>query len=368
MNEKDMKLQESHEFLLWTDEQQKEPDSYWKKFLDAIEDPVFIISTDGRILLFNSALEKFLNLNPEDIAGKKCYALIHGLNRFTDGCPFIKSRKTGKRESYVLNISGKWYRMSVDPIYDKEGKFTGAVHIINNVDELLKTSAERSFLGKVIENTEDAIISTDTTGKITAWNNGSERMFGYTKEEMLEKDFSGLLNESSDIKINEIIDNFNKNGYDRQGPSNSISEKNGSSFRIKHQNKRRDTEFRTKSGELLDVSLGVSPVYDERDELNGVAFILTNHTGQRKAEQNLLSFMAETILRLEKPLEMIKSNLKDIIDLYENGDIEREDLYDLLSIQISNAEKILENIADLKAASSDMKETIPDVMRDFLRQ
>lgn len=346
MIEKDNEFKESEGFFRWAKEQQKNPDFYWAKCFSAIEDPAFIMSANGVILLCNRSFEKFLDMPANDIIGEKCYTLVHRTNTFTEGCPFVKSRNSGKREDYILRISGRFYQIKIDPIFDIENKFAGAVHLISDVDDMLKKNAELAMLGKVIENSSDGVISTDLNCRITEWNEGAERIFGYQKDEVIGEKFTDLLYESSKIDIDKII----------QSSSQKLD------------TERKDAKFKTKNEDIIDVSLGTSPVFDEREILCGLSFILTDHTKERKAEQNLLSFMAETVLRLEKPIEMIKTNVEETLTLYEKGDINSEELSELLTIQTSNAKKILENIAALKKAMADMSDTVPDIMKDFLRQ
>ncbi|MBN1432030.1 MAG: PAS domain-containing protein [Methanomicrobiaceae archaeon] len=346
MTDKTEEYRESDDFLDWAKKQQDSPDFYWKKCFDALDAPAFIMSANGRILICNSAFEKWMSLPAKELTGKKCFPLVHGTNNFIEGCPFVKSRKSHKRETYILKMSERFYQITIDPIFDREGRFAGAVHIFSDIHDMLKTNAERAMLGKVIENSADGIISTDLECRITGWNRGAERMFGYNKEEVMDKSFRELLHDSPDIDIEEIV--------------RELCEK--------HQIERKDAKFQTKSGEMLNISLGASPVFDEGNDLSGAAFILTDHTKQRQAEINLLSFMTEAVLRLEKPIEMIRTNIVDILDLYKNGDINNEELFDLVSIQITNTDKVLENIIELKKATAKDEDAMPEIMKDFFRQ
>lgn len=66
-------------------------------------------------------------------------------------------------------------------------------HKLLNSQGALKESELR--FRSIAESTPDAVILTDNTGTVIFWNNGAEKMFGYTKDEVVGKPSFNLLSE-----------------------------------------------------------------------------------------------------------------------------------------------------------------------------
>jgi PAS domain S-box-containing protein len=147
-------------------------------------------------------------------------------------------------------------------------------------------------LAAIVEYSDDAIISKNLDGIITSWNNAATRILGYTADEIIGKSVLTLIPEHlhSDEPI--IL------GKIRTGE------------RIEHF----ETVRLTKSGDLLDVSLTVSPVKDENGVIVGASKILRDISAQKRLERSLLQAekiaatgrMAATIAHeINNPLEAV---------------------------------------------------------------
>ncbi len=123
-----------------------------------------------------------------------------------------------------------------------------------------------SDLSSILEYTEDAIISKSLDGTIQSWNKGSEKMFGYTSEEMIGKNISLLIppefinndeNHLSRISNTEIFNCY-------------------------------ETTRITKNREQLSVSIIVADIKDQAGTIVGSYQVARNITSQKKNEAELI--------------------------------------------------------------------------------
>jgi PAS domain S-box-containing protein len=110
---------------------------------------------------------------------------------------------------------------------------------LDHLEQQRKNDANRlGELAAIVESSEDAIISKDLNGIITSWNAAATRILGYTPDEIIGQSILKLIPEELHSDEPVIISRI------RAGQ------------RIEHF----DTIRRTKSGEMLDVSLTISPI------------------------------------------------------------------------------------------------------------
>ena len=142
--------------------------------------------------------------------------------------------------------------------------------------------AERAsqYLAAIIESSEDAIISKDLNGIVTSWNQGAERIFGYTAEEVIGKSVTMLI------------------PPDRQEEEPAILQRIRAGERIDHF----ETIRRRKDGALLDISLTISPIKDSNGRLVGASKIARD-ISSRKQTEAALNDARDQLTRANQQLE-----------------------------------------------------------------
>jgi PAS domain S-box-containing protein len=160
-------------------------------------------------------------------------------------------------------------------------------------EQRLEDSSKRlGELAAIVESSDDVIVSKDLNGIIRSWNGAATRLFGYSADEMIGTSILKLIPEDLHSDEKTIIENI------RAGR------------RVEHF----ETVRRTKSGQLLDVSLTISPIRDKHGRVIGASKILRDISARKRIEQALLQAekiaatgrMAATIAHeINNPLEAV---------------------------------------------------------------
>jgi PAS domain S-box-containing protein len=176
----------------------------------------------------------------------------------------------------------------------------GAIRDITHIkksEQALRENAKRlGELAAIVESSDDVILSKDLNGIITSWNAAATRLFGYSSNEMIGTSILKLIPDHLHSEETIILESI------RAGRS------------IEHF----ETARLTKSGQLLDVSVTISPVKDEQGQVIGASKILRDISGRKRVEQSLLQAekiaatgrMAATIAHeINNPLEGVTNLL-----------------------------------------------------------
>lgn len=174
----------------------------WQATFDAVSDAVWLVDLSSVILRANKATEKILNKPINQIIGRRCYEVLHGIIMPLDECPVQKMKISLQREFMELQRDDRWFLVTADPIFNDEGKLTGAVHSISDVTENYnfqeKLKQSEALYRLLSDNSADVIWLLDLkTFRFSFVSPSVYKLRGYTSEEVLQQSLEEVMTKES---------------------------------------------------------------------------------------------------------------------------------------------------------------------------
>jgi PAS domain S-box-containing protein len=190
---------------------------------------------------------------------------------------------------------------------DISGEFEIRRQIEESQTKLQEALIASQRLAAIVSSSDDAIIGKDLNGTVTSWNPCAERMFGYMADEVIG------------TSVRRVIPTEVFADEDRIMSAVARGE------RTEHF----ETIRMRKNGERFEVSLTLSPVFDEAGRILGVASIYRDISQQKKVERALhtserlasVGRLAATIAHeINNPLEAVTN----LVFLAQNSSSEKD--------------------------------------------
>jgi two-component system CheB/CheR fusion protein len=252
----------------------KRSQQYLHTIIENVPVPLLVLDSDLRVRLANETFCSTFQVSLKDTIGQLLYRLgneqwkVPALTELLE--KVLPERKLVKNFSVthefpaigrkIMLISA---RRIEDVIIDRP-----PMVLLTIEDVTGQKDAERALarMGMIVESSDDAIISKNLDGIIQTWNRGAERLFGYTEEEAVGRSILMLMRPEK-IDEEEVI-----LGRIRRGEH------------IDHY----ETVRRRKDGNLLDVSLTISPILDEHGQVVGASKIARDISSRKITEAALI--------------------------------------------------------------------------------
>lgn len=110
----------------------------WQMTFDAVGSGVSLLDADMRIVRSNRAMASLLGKNAEDLKGKHCWTVVHGSERPHADCPTARMLDSRKTEDGEVRIGDHWFHITADPLFDEDGRLSGAVHVMRDISDRKK--------------------------------------------------------------------------------------------------------------------------------------------------------------------------------------------------------------------------------------
>ncbi len=218
-------------------------------FIDYLPDATMAIDMEGKVVVWNKAMEELTEIKAEDMLGKGDYE--YGLAFYNKRRPIMVDlvlRPEEVKQYYSIVEVDKYTMISefdtphlrgeghylwgqAMPWYDKQGNLIGAIESLRDITERYKTRQalkdaeekvrqDRKCLFTLIDNLEGAILTCNLHGRIRMANLKFGNLLGYGVEELPGMNIAEIIEDSSDQIIGaKLLDVLQANGakiYDVQ--------------------------------------------------------------------------------------------------------------------------------------------------------
>jgi PAS domain S-box-containing protein len=242
----------------------------WRTTFDAIEDMIYVLDLDQKIVRCNNAAAEFLGKRPADLIGTSCCQLFHGYTKPIENCPFVRSRRTHKRAVATIKKNNRFFQVTTDPVFDAEGRLYRTTHIMSDITDCKqveeKLQERQQFFQDIAESMGEWIWEIDTAGKFTFVTGKVEKMMGYAEQAILGKTPFDFMTAHEAERVQNIVQDLMKNTE----PIVNL-----------------ENRYLTKTGEHLCLITNGVPVFDNEGRLQGYRGVCKNITDRKQAEEAL---------------------------------------------------------------------------------
>lgn len=296
---------------------------------------VVITDAEGRVEWVNDGFTRITGYTLEEVRGRKPGAVLQGAQ--TDPATVARLGAALRRgescEAELLNYQRNgqpyWIQLSVDPMWDEQGRLQGFMGIETDIsarkaaEAELEASAQHSQA--VLDSVIDGIITIDGCGVVVSFNRAAESIFGYPASAVIGRNIKMLMPEP----YRSEHDNFLRN-YQRSGVARVIGIG-------------REVTGLRQDGGTFQMELSVTEITREGQPI--YIGLLRDITERKRLEQMKREFIATVSHELRTPLTSIRGAL----GLVASGTLAAvpQPLAQLIGIAHKNSERLTHLINDL---------------------
>ncbi len=255
---------------------------------------LYVTDAEGTITFYNEAAAEMWGQRPEPgmkwCGSWKLYR-TDGSPLPHDECPMAVTVKTGEpvrsAQAVLQRPNGERiaFQPMPTPIRDENGKLIGAVNMLFDLKDRHQAMEQSERLAAIVSSSDDAIVSKTLEGRITSWNAGAERIFGYSSEEMIGENIRRIIPGELQHEENEIIAKLSRGE------------------RVDHF----ETVRVTKDGRHIDLSITVSPMRDATGRITGASKVARDISERKRAEEMQRLLVDELHHRIKNTLATVQA-------------------------------------------------------------
>lgn len=250
-------------------------------------EPMLVWQLNGPIEFWNTGAERLYGFAPEEAIGYSSHALL-------------QTKFPVEFDELITQLQNERYWSGELRHICKDGReviVESRLQLLDDgtVIEVNRDTADRkqieddeqqlSFLAAIVQSSDDAIATKNLDGIITSWNKGAEGVFGYTAEEAIGQPITIVIPQ------------------DRQDEERTILTRIRRGERIEHF----ETIRQHKHGNLIWVSLTISPVKNAEGKIVGASKTARDITEQKRTGEQIATLAREAEHRSKNLLANVQA-------------------------------------------------------------
>lgn len=244
--------------------------AYSRSLIEASLDPLVTISAEGKITDVNTATERVTGHSRAELIGTDFADYFTDPEKARAG--YQQAFRDGSVRDYELEIRHRngqitpvMYNASV--YRDESGKITGLFAAARDITESKRAEkalqAASAYNRSLIEASLDPLVTISAEGKVTDVNSATERVTGYTRNELIGTDFADYFTDPEKARA----------GYQQAFRERSVRDY--------------ELEIRHRDGTLTRVTYNASVYSDESGKIIGLFAAARDISARKKAEEAL---------------------------------------------------------------------------------
>lgn len=314
------------------------------RFFESSVDLYAISDLNGEVLDVNAAMLNLFGFTRQEAIGQNWAQFVHEADLEASVREFEKTLRTGKSIGFMNRMRAKdgEYRLiewdsSIDPDTNKIYSLGRDVSATRRSYETL--NAKVSLQRAIIDSADFAIISTDADGNIQTFNRRSERMLGYTSEEVAGK--ASLTSFFDPDEVRDYADDLTQKFGNAVGKGMDVLFAKARAGLVEEGK----FTLTKKSGHTFPAHISIGALRNDADEVYAFLFVARDITVEKRVENLKNEFISTVSHELRTPMTSIRGSL-GLIAGGLAGEIPKE-AKPLIDIAITSTDRLIRLVNDI---------------------